>query len=367
MKFLFTALLLLCYSPFLFSQNIDIEQAADHAGNSVTTFPAGDGTVTVAGNQFVLGSVQIVNPLAWSFSESGNRAAFLLNRGGVELTSYNAEGRVLINKMLEFFEPSDNTVEAYQFENGRIILRDNVANFSFLNPRGEVAYTQSNSSGSTGGEQESKLAADPSGNTVVLYNPVIAYNVQTGSRAQLVYGARNASEFFRSRSEEIKQVRISDDGSFITLITDAGSDDNVSIFDRFGNEIFHITTDENLIGATLHHTGSFITLYSSGRAQVYEIPGGERLGSASSRTSLLYADYDPGSETIIALGGTLESRRIREPEIMAVSISRREIAREEIPFDLSVLDLSRLDISSSGPQIYDISGLNRPLRVSVQF
>lgn len=366
MKFIFTAILLFCYASTLYCQTIEIEPVPAHAGYDTGTFQAGDGTITVSGGRFVLGTAVVQNPTSWSISESNRRAAFLQKNKGVELRSYNEDGDVLIEKEMEFFGMSDNTMKAYQFNDGRVVLRNNVANFSFLNPSGELTYSLSNSSGSSGGERESELAADPSGGTIVVYNPVISYGSQTGSRARIVYGDQDNLVFFRSRREEIKSVRVHEGGSYITMITVSDNGDNAFVFDRFGNELFEISTEEDLLGATLHGN-THLTLFSSSRVQVFEIPGGERLGSASSRSSILYADFDPEAETIIVLGGNLSSMVIENPEIMAVSLSQRELIREEVPFAVSVLNLDRIGITTSGRNEYEISGLNRHLRVHVQF
>ncbi|MDZ7717263.1 MAG: hypothetical protein U5K72_00410 [Balneolaceae bacterium] len=367
MKFLLTVFILISYSPLLFAQTLVIEPDPAQSSYTANTFTAGEGTITVTGSQFVLGSAQIANPEAWSFSSSNQRASFLQRGNGINLTSYTAVGDVLVDQNLEFFSPSDNTIDTYQFDNGAIILRDNVANFSFLNAKGETSYQVSNSSGSTEGEQESQLVSDPTGSTIVLYNPVIAYGSETGSRAQLVYGEQDSEVFFNSREDEIRNVRVSKNGEFISIVTAGSAGGMVYLYDRFGNELFQITSDEDLIGATLSENATHLTIYSSGRVQVYEVPSGQRLGSASSRSSIVFAGYDPDAQTIIALGGSRNGLRIEEPEITAVSISQREIARDEIPFSISTLDLSRLDIITTGSNSYEISGLNRDLFVDVAF
>lgn len=367
MKFIFSVIFLFCCPALLISQNINIKPVAEHSSNNANTFSAGDGTIIISGNRFVLGSAEIVNPAAWSLSSSNRRAAFLERDNGVNLESYNSEGEILVEENLEFFTPSDNTINTYQFDDGRIILRDNVANFSFLNAKGDLAYSLSNSSGSSEGERESQLASDPSGNTIVIYNPVISFGAETGSRARIVYGDRDETVFFNSRNEEISNIRVSDNGAFITILSGGSRPNRVSVFDRFGNQLFQQTFDEDLTGVTLHKGATHLTIYSSGRVQVYEIPGGERIGSASSRSSLIYADFDPDSQTIIALGGTLNGMNIENPEITAVSISQRKIARQEVPFALSVLDRDRIGISTVGSQSFEIYGLNRHLLVDIQF
>jgi hypothetical protein len=196
---------------------------------------------------------------------------------------------------------------------------------------------------------------------------VIAYGSATGSRAQFVYGDQDSNVFFSSREDEIKAVRVSENGEFVTLVTKGPGGNMATVYDRFGNELFQQISDEDLIGATLSENATHLTIYSSGRVQVYEVPSGERLGSASSRSSIIFAGYDPAAQTIIAFGGSLSGLRIQEPEVTAVSISQREIAREDVPFSVATLDLSRLNISTTGSNSYEISGLNRDLLVEVAF
>ena len=351
----------------LFSQNLQIRPAGNGSDLTTNQFPLDGGILTIRGDQFVLGDEAIINPAAWSVSEWGGRAAFLKLRGVVELTSLDANGSAFFEKNLEFFDSGDETLDVYQFGDGRIILRDNVANFTFLNPRGNTAYSLSNSSGSPEGERPSLLASDRYGNTVVLYNPVINRRDGTGSRARVVFGDQDDVVFFSSTSEEITSVRVHNRGFFISLITETGGADMVYLFDRLGNELFSMESDEELIGVSLSENAGHLTLYSSGRVQVYEVPGGRRLGSASSRSSLIFADYDPVSQNIIALGGDHSNLKLNDPEITVVSLSRREIVRENIPFSVSLLDTDRVGISRISSDLYSIHGLNREIELSVSF
>ena len=366
MKFLLTLILVISYCPVLLAQTISIQSQEGQQDYNSNTFSAGEETITIDGSQFIVGDQTIINPLAWSVSDSNQKAAFMTNNNRISLKSYNSKGKLLLEQALEFFEPTDNTLNVYQFDSGRIILRDNVANFTFLNPKGETSYSVSNSSGSREGELESRLASDPSGTTIVLYNPVISYGSQTGSRAQLIYGDRDVKEFYRSQTEEIKQVRVGEKGSYITVVTTGSGKDRAIIYDRFGNQIYQIESDEDLVGATLDENASHLTIYSGGRVQVYQIPGGNRLGSASSRSSILFAGYDPVNQTILALGGNMKGLDVLNPEITAVSIAQRKIVREEVPFPISTIDVNRIEISKNNAR-YVISGLNRELFIDVRF
>lgn len=367
MKYLIT-LLILTIIPFaLNGQGISIEASNDSVELSPGSFPLNGSVLRVSEDRFLIGDQAVMNPLAWSVSKEEGRLAFLQNRGGVELESFNSSGDVLYTRSLNFFDPTDETLSVFQFADGRVILRDNVANFTFLNSRGETAYSVSNSSGSLEGERESMLASDAFGNTVILFNPVIAGQSGTGSRAQIIFGDRDAKTIFRSNREEIRDVDLHHNGSFISLITSRGTGSAVYLYDRLGNELYQSELEENIIGVTLSDDVQFLTAYSSGRMQVYNIITGERQGSASSRSSILYAKYDAASQAIVALGGVVSGLTIEEPEITAVSLAQRKIEREPVPYSLSVLDVDRLSLDKTGENRFMLRGMNKTLLLEISF
>jgi hypothetical protein len=367
MKYLIILLNLTTLPFTLNGQGISIEAENESKELGSGSFPMNGSVLQVSGERFLIGDQAVVNPLAWSVSKEWERLAFLQNRGGVELQSFNSSGDVLYTRALDFFDPSDETLSVFQFADGKVILRDNVANFTFLNSRGETAYSVSNSSGSLEGEKESMLAADALGNTVILFNPVIAGQGGTGSRAQIIFGDRDAVTIFRSNREEIRDVNVHHEGRFISIITNLAGGSAVYLYDRLGNELYQSRLEEDIIGVTLSDDAQFITAFSSGRMQVYNIISGEREGSASSRSSILYAKYDEASQAIVALGGVRSGLTIEEPEITAVSLAQRKIEREAVPYSLSMLEAGRLDLLKTDANRYRLTGLNRTLLLEISF
>ena len=349
------------------SQSVSISVVDGYSNFGENDYPIKDGKISLKRDQIQIADHQFTNPVGWSISPMGYKTSFLENRGVLILHTINYDGQEMRDEELDFFDPSDETIQLYQFDDGRTILRDNVANFTFLDPMGNTVFSESNSSQSQDGERESQLAADVNGNTIVLYNPVIRYGDQTGSRANLVYGDQDSEIFFRDDEREIKQVKVSENGSFITILTQNGSGSRVLIFDRFGNDLNSMDFDEELEGVALDSTGEFLTVFTSGRVQVYNQIDGERLGSASSRASVIHAEFQPKDDTVIIFGGSVSERQITNPSLTAVHLTHRQIAREDVGFTVSSLSVDDIRISRTGNNRYRIDGLNQPLQVQASW
>ena len=290
-----------------------------------------------------------------------------MNRGDLTLLNLDAFGSKISEGTLEFFEPMDPTLKIYSFDDGRTIVRDNVANFTFFDSAGSLLYSYSNSSQSSDGERESQLSSDSSGRTVVIYNPVIAYGNQTGSRASIIYGEENSLEIFRDPQREISQLVVSANGSYISLLAKNSDGSYVTLYDRFGNELYQYQTGDDLLGVSFTSDVNYITKYSTGRVQVFNVRTGESMGNASSRSTIIYATYIPEDETVLALGGSINGNNISNPTITAVHLGLRQITRSDINLPLSTLDLNSIRLTRSAENEYRIVGLNRDLILETSF
>jgi hypothetical protein len=354
----------------LLAQSISVSVGETPDGPTDTVFLLGNGVVAVSSNQVILGENEFYMPYSWTVSPDRRKVSFLLKESEFIYQMFGSNGYPIFEKSLEFFSLQDETAKAYLFDDGRSVLRDNVANFSFFSSSGEQLYSVSNSSQSTEGEKESELASDKSGQTIVLYNPVINYGSSTGSRASIVTKGRNLDTFFRDRQREISSVNVTAAGNYITVIVkpEAGSEEyRALIYDRFGNKLFEQDTEEELKGVDLTPNADFVTLYSSGRMQVYRLGDAERIGSASSRSSLLYATYDPDENMIIALGGNINGYSITNPSITAVHIGQRQIESEEINDRLHTLNGNSIRLVKEGVQQFSIQNLDRTVRIQTSF
>lgn len=367
---LLSAIFFICSFQSISAQNISVSVGEGSSGATGSVFPLENGLLSVSANQVVLGESEFYMPFSWSVSPEGRKVSFLIKETQFTYKLFDSNGTSYFEKELEFFNLRDETAKNYQFDNGSSVLRDNVANFSFYSSEGEQLFSISNSSQSTEGEMQSELASDRSGKTIVLYNPVINYGSSTGSRASLVTKERELNTFFRDREREISKVEVTPSGTYISIIAKpaAGSDQyGVSIYDRFGNTIFELETDEEVKGAEITENADYVTIYSSGRMQVYEITDGERIGSASSRNSIIHAIYDPAENMIVAFGGSVNGYRVTNPSITAVHIGQRQIESEEINNRLSTMDADKIRIKKDGSQEYVIHHLDRSVRVNTSF
>lgn len=262
----------------------------------------------------------------------------------------------------------DSSAKIYAKLNGGFIIRENIANFLFYNSLGSVKQSISNSSQSTEGESISELASDPAFKTVVLYNPKVVNGGIEGSRAKVVNNDLTTTDIYYSSSRAIRTVKVSDNGQFIAIATySPGTDAVVVIIDRFGNDLAEINFDQNVEDMVISKDGSYVTIRSNGRMGVYSVRDGERNGSASFRSTLLYAEYVPEDQTVIALTGSRSGSSLTDVEIHAINVAARAIQRQSFSTALSMTDLIPLKLSRKGTYRYSLSGLNKTLELSVSF
>ncbi len=350
------------------AQSITVTHNPDHSGFNTTTFPSKNGTVSVLNGSIQFAGEQFFDPASWAISNQRSKLSFLMRREALLLNSFDDNGVKLIEKELEFFDPSDNTLKVYQFDDGRAVVRDNVASFTFFDAKGEQVYVISNTSQSVDGERESQLSSDKAGRTIVLYNPVIAYGSDTGSRARMVFGENHLETLFSSTEREIKSLNVSDDGAYVSMIVTTGSTDEILVFDRFGNQIFSLIPDDQVRGVTLTRNATHLTTFAGNRMQVYEILSGDRIGSASSQATIVYAEYLPEDDVILGLGGSLSNTGIiASPTVTAVHIGRRQIAREQVDLPLAQLHKGSISFTRNSSGRYTVNGMNREIEIKVGF
>lgn len=367
MKYLLLILFLWFISGSAYSQSVSVEAVSEHRNLSQSEYPLKNGSISYSANKLSFGQASFVRPTAWSISPGREKVGIMKSEASLILQQLDYSGKLLANEELEFFNTSDETLALYQFDDGRVVTRDNVANFSFFGASGELIYSISNTSGSPDGERESQLASDSAGKTIVLYNPAISFGSTTGSQARLVYGEEDHIVFFRDNSSRIVQLKVTEDGSYISILATNGSTDMVYVYDRFGNKLFELKLDERQAGLALSKRAGYVSIYSTGRVQVYDILTGERVGSSTSRSPVFYASYLPEDEMILVLGGSVNGNRISNPMVTAIHVSKRQIAREEVNLSLSLINTSGIHIQRESSNRYYVKGLNRDLRILTSF
>lgn len=367
MKYIAFIFSLILIPALLAGQSVTVNAVSGQESLTNSEYSLSQGSVRVSGNQLMITGQSVNQVKSWSASSGGKKVGVIESGVGIKLHGFDYSGTKLFENKLEFFQQSDETIKVYSYDSGKMILRDNVANFSFLNPKGESLFSVSNSSQSTGGERISMLSSDANGKTVVLYNPVIAYSNGRGSRATLVFNEQDQRVFFSSDNREIRDLKVSQDGSFITLLTSGSGNNHAYLFDRFGNELFSIDLAEGQLGLSVSDGGEFLTNYSSGRVQVHNTISGEGTGSTTSRNPVLYANYIPQDEMIIVLNGRNTNGAISEGMITAIHVTKRQIARSDINFTVSAKDLESLSLERTGTNRFKLTGLNKSLELRTSF
>lgn len=372
MKLLFLLSLTFFISNILSAQSISVQVDQQHSSNNQSTFPIKGGVFVKTDSQIRIegntGNAEYRTPIYSNVSQNGIKIGVIIFDGKLMKRTVDHTGLELSATELEFFESSDQTISLHQLASGKSIARDNVANFTFFDADGAQVYSVSNSAQSQDGEQVSELATNTLGSTVVLYNPEIRRGGRSGSRAQLIYGEENTEVFLDERERIITFLDVTDSGSYITAITrSSNTDDQLTIFDRFGNEIYQMNLDMEVKGVMLCEKAEYVTVYSQSRVQVYNILTGERLGSSTSRSSIVKATYFPEDEVVLLFNGNERNGAINNAGVTAVHLGLRQIARNDINTSLSVLDMKNLKIEREGVNSYTVKGINRPVNFTVFF
>lgn len=311
---------------------------------------------------FVSGGVS-----AQSLSVSGTQADLKplvaeVNQQGVVVTE---QGENILSGKYTLPSVPDPSLKAFALPNGAAVVRENIANFLLFDSFGTVKNSISNSTQSEGGEAMSELAMDPSGKTIIAYNPKVIANGKTGSRAKKLEFEGRGVDVFYSADRELRDVQVSMNGEFVAFISaKEGTEDEVQLTDRFGNDLNTISFDQEIKGVTFSENGLFVTIYSGGRAAAYEVRNGERVGSTSFRTNVKFAAYSPEDKTIVAITGDGDET-ITELEFHAVNVSARKIAREDVSG--SVTALQQPEFVRKGKGSYLITGFSKDFVLKAAF
>lgn len=284
---------------------------------------------------------------------------------GSGITISDADGTVLLNGNYNA-SGDDPSLKIFTLNDGSFVIRENIANFLVYDSFGVVRKSISNSTQSEGGEAISELAMDGFGKTVVVYNPKVNMNGETGSRAKIIDSKNNPLDVYYSMNRTLSVVKVSSNGEFIAFVSSKeGTDDEIQLMDRFGNILNTVKFDQEVRGVSFSENGLFVTIYSTGRAASFEVRSGERVGSSSFRsTTVMFAGYDPTDKIIIALTGS-GSSTISNVQLHAVNVAARKIARKDFSASLNIVDQLKMERTGNGR--YMIKGLDKELALRAQF
>ncbi|MDZ7681692.1 MAG: hypothetical protein U5J63_08315 [Fodinibius sp.] len=328
-------LIFILFPLVTFGQSIDLSVTQQTANNSPSTFLLEKGMITIAGGnlEFAGSGTRISNYQSLGISADRSMVSLLKRSSGKsQIMLFSSNGDTLTTHTGSTIGSGDPSLGIFSFDNGDILLRDNITNFTFFDTFGEVYNSTSISSQTEDGEQISEVVLSDNNQTLILYSPKIQRGDKLGSRAVAMSSSGDFNRIFSDTDRYLKNVTVSSNGDMIVAITAReGTEDRVVIMDRYGNTLNTISTDENLKGAALSTDMGYITLYSGGRIMVYEALTGERLGATSSSSSVFLADYFPEDNLLLALTGNYSERRgiMNGVEFRAINLEQREITSEE--------------------------------------
>lgn len=370
----FTRLLVLILFPAIaLGQSLNLSVSSPTSNNSPSTFLLEDGEVSIKTNSlhFLSSGKTISNYDAFGVSPAYSLVSLLkgTTEGG-QVALLDSSGDTLSSYSTVSLTSDDPSLAVYPSNSGTVLIRNNITRFTFYDTFGEVITSMSSSSQSKGGEVISEVSMSKNRETVVIYNPKIRRNESLASKAEVMLPNGNFETIFFSNDRYLKNVEVSEQGSFVVAVTAArGTRDQVLIMDKFGNKLNTITTDEDLIGASLSDDAELITLYSGRRVLVFNMMNGERLGSTSFRSPILLADYFPEDNVILALTGDYYESTgiINDAEFRAVDLKQREIASEELSGALGFNQALKPRFIRTSPNKYKLMGANKRITVSADF
>lgn len=291
--------------------------------------------------------------------------------GSLNLFTVEAPGKQLIKIKATGYEQDDSSLRIYALNDGRTIVRNNVAHFDLYNQNGKLLNAISNISGSSGGEAISKLAMSPDGTFILAYNPKIISKNSVQSRIQKINPVNGTiHSFYYNDSMEIKNLRISQDGQFAVATLNRGGRSEVIMFDRFGNEIrkftFHYVPD----AVVLAKDDKYVTITHKNQLSVYNILNGHRAGGAYLRSYLFYGTYIPQDRMVLGFAGDYhsESGSINKIKIYGVDLRTRKLGNGEFSGTLKWdKENFNLKVSRLRRHHYEVKGLSSPLILTPNF
>ncbi|CAN5382691.1 hypothetical protein BH23BAC3_BH23BAC3_28890 [soil metagenome] len=372
MKLILTVFLFFTTIGTGLSQSVNAEFESDHQSNNSSEFPLKEGIVMVSQSSYQFGSadnqVSIITPIDFALSRDRTKLGAVRFDRSLNSEIYEYSGQQIIQRELEFVDATDETIMLSVLDNGEFIVRDNVANFTFFDAAGNEGYSLSNATQAPGGEQPSGLAWSSTGETVVLYNPVIQYDGARGSRVSVAVGDQETREIYNSSSSIINNLSVSENGSFITIGSPgSGESSRINLIDRFGNKLLDLELDMDVAGVSVTLDARYITVFSDNRVQVYRIADQELLGSSTSTIRIIHAAYQPEESTIISIGGLIRNGSVNNPEISAINLAQRQLDRHQLNGTISMLSQADISINRISAGTYRIEGINRPIEVSASF
>jgi len=294
------------------------------------------------------------------------------SNGSYMMGLFENPGKKILNISSLSFGTNDPSIKIYPLNNGRVIIRSNIAHFDIYNPSGKVQASFSNSSGSLQGETISKLATDYSGETVIAYNPKINKNGHEESRIQRVNPDNgHVSTIYYNNKEAISKLLMSHSGNFLAVLFRHKKNSQILIMDTYGNIVHHYKFDYKVDHIAFSNDDRYITMVQGNSVRVFNTYTGHKAGASYLRGyDVTYANYIPQDHVILGLGTDFNesSHTLHKIEFSMVNLRKRKIASKTYSGNLTWYPGHfPLQIVRLGRDHYRINGFSDPFRVRGDF
>lgn len=365
--------ILILFPTVLLGQSLDLSVPSPTANNNPSTFLLEQGEITIRSHSILFrrSGTTIKDFAAWGISPDNSIVGILKDTPeGGEMALLNSRGDTLYSYSTATISSDDPSLAVYPSNNGTVMLRDNITNFTFYDKFGEIYANTSSGSQSEEGEAISEVAMNPTWETLITYSPKIKRGNNFGSKAQVKLSDRKFKDIFTSTDRFIKDFTVSEDGHMVMTITARqGTADQVLIMDKYGNRINEISADENIVGASLSADNEYITLYSRGRVMVYSVMDGNSLGATSFNANIFMADYFPEDDLILALTGDYSEGAgvLNNVEFRAVNLEQRSITSEELDGSLGFTEKIEPALKRLSSGEYQLVGSSKRIKIGANF
>ena len=369
----FRTLIFVLFPIITFGQSLNLSPTTETSDNNPSTFLLANSEVTITGDKIRFSETgqTVANYRTFGVSPDQSMISLLKrSSGNAQFVLLSSSGDTLNNFTASSIGDRDPSLGVFPFNNGEILLRDNITNFTFFDTLGEVYNSTSISSQTEDGEQISEVVMSQNNQTVVLYSPKVRRGDKLGSRAVLMTSNGEFKRIYSDTDRYLKDVTVSGEGDIVVAITARdGTDDQVLVMDSYGNSLNTITTGEDLKSASLSSDLEYLTLYSGGRVMVYEALTGERLGATSMGSSVFLANYFPEDNILIALTGRYSERQgiLNGAEFRAINLEQREITSEEFSGALGFNKAIMPRFVRTGTDSYRLEGGSKEIEVDANF
>lgn len=308
------------------------------------------------------------NPKSWNISPDRSVLAAITATGVEE---YEYPGKVLASVSQQAQGGNDPSLAVYPLNDGKFIMRSNIAHFDFNNSAGKTLATASNAVGTKEGEAISDVLMSPTGMSAYLINSKIKKGNSVESRIQrwdLVSG--NTSAIYYGNGP-IADVKLSKDGALLAIESESDGHSVITIIDGFGNEIREHSFKEKLSGYSLSGQGTdrYLTVWKGNLIRTFDVMSGKRIVYTSFQgPQVEQAIYESHDHNLVGVALTNEGKTIHKFEVFVVNMLKRQIATQN--YDGSLLwdpEHLPLRITREGMGQYVVTGISTPLKIAASF